>query len=157
MQGADPRQKAQLPPGMRCISQRIHAASQAPAPPHGSSMRCSKHRHASAGGGERAPGCLRMTATVPSVMLSPMLGTATWMSASAAAEPLMPRASSQASSLPPASAAAAAHCGGAPAAAGAPAGRRRESGGSGRRRRAEPRPWAPPGRRRGPTSLQTRT
>lgn len=78
------------------------------------------------------PGFLRMTATVPSVMLSPMLGTSTLMSASAAAELVMLRASSGASSLAAARAAAAVHCAGAPAAAEAPAGRRRwESGGGG--------------------------
>lgn len=86
------------------------------------------------------PGCLRMTATVPSVMLSPMLGTATLMSASAAAEPVMLRASSGASSLPAASAAAAGHCARVPAAAEAPAGRRRQESGGGRRRADTPAP-----------------
>ena len=85
------------------------------------------------------PGCLRMTATVPSLMLSPMDGTATVTSASAAAELLMPRCASReaaASNLLPAdTAATAAQCAWrAPAAttglAVAPAGRRQQGGGS---------------------------
>ena len=70
-----------------------------------------------------APGFFRMTATVPSVMDSPIDGTATLMSASAAAELLMPRAISEPSRRPAAAQHAAAHCA-RPAAAGlaAPAG-----------------------------------